>query len=257
MVTTSDQVIEVVVQTHGDVNRWEREYARDKIARLSGIAGRPMLFARVDLRRASDPAHERPVDAKASLDVNGKLVRAHVAADTATEAVDLLDARLRERLARLTGRAETRVHSGARPSTPTVRPVFASVPADEREVVAHKSFAVGEQSVDEAIDDLELLDHDFFLFHNSATGEDNVVARCDEGYYELFEPRLQCPLAAVVEPVRRSPVSPPLVPLDEAMEILDLGDLPFVFFVDPDDGRGRVCYRRYDGHYGLIVPSDG
>jgi hypothetical protein len=256
MVTTNEQAVEVVVQTHGHVRRWECEYAREKIERLRSLAGAPLLFARVDLRRATDPARERPVDAKASFDVNGRLVRSHVAADEVTEAVDLLEARLRERLARLTGRVETRHHSGPRRAVHELRPAFAPVPADEREVVAHKTFAVGEQTVDEAIGDLELLDHDFFLFRNAATGEDNVVARSDDGY-ELFEPSFHCPLGDAVEPVHRSPVSPPVVPVDEAMEILDLGDLPFVFFVDPDDGRGRVCYRRYDGHYGMIVPGDG
>jgi ribosome-associated translation inhibitor RaiA len=253
MVPTSQQATEVVVQTHGDVNRWEREYARDKIDRLRTMAGAPVLFARVDLRRFTDPARERPADAKASLDVNGSLVRAHVAAASITEAVDLLEARLRERLARLTGRQDARIHTSPRGEA---RPTFGAVPSEDREVVAHKSFAVGEQSVDEAIGDLELLDHDFFLFRNAATGEDNVVARADGGY-ELFEPRIRCALGDVVESVHRSPVSPPVVPIDEAMEILDLGDLPFVFFVDPDDGRGRVCYRRYDGHYGMIVPGDG
>jgi len=253
MVPTSQQATDMVVQTHGDVNRWEREYARDKIDRLRSMAGAPVLFARVDLRRFTDPARERPADAKASLDVNGSLVRAHVAAASITEAVDLLDARLRERLVRLTGRHDARVHTSPRAD---VRPTFGEIAAEDREVVAHKSFAVGEQSVDEAIGDLELLDHDFFLFRNAATGEDNVVARAETGY-ELFEPRIRCPLGDVVEPVHRSPVSPPMVRLDEAMEILDLGDQPFVFFVDPDDGRGRVCYRRYDGHYGMIVPADG
>ena len=191
MVPTSDQTTDVVVQTHGDVNRWEREYARDKIDRLRSMAGAPVLFARVDLRIFTDPARERPADAKASLDVNGSLVRAHVAAATITEAVDLLDARLRERLARLHGRNEARVHTGARhASAAALRPTFGSVAAEDREVVAHKSFAVGEQTVDEAIGDLELLDHDFFLFRNAATGEDNVVARDDDGYV-LFEPRIR------------------------------------------------------------------
>ena len=68
--------------------------------RLRSMVGAPVLFARVDLRLFSDPARERPADAKASLDVNGSLVRAHVAAATITEAVDLLDARLRERAAK-------------------------------------------------------------------------------------------------------------------------------------------------------------
>jgi hypothetical protein len=33
-------------------------------------------------------------------------------------------------------------------------------------------------------------------------------------------------------------------------------DLPFLFFVDAERGRGAVLYHRYDGHYGLIAPAD-
>jgi hypothetical protein len=29
-----------------------------------------------------------------------------------------------------------------------------------------------------------------------------------------------------------------------------------VFFRNHDTGRANVVYRRYDGHYGLIVPAD-
>lgn len=43
--------------------------------------------------------------------------------------------------------------------------------------------------------------------------------------------------------------------VDEAIERLDAGADPFVFFADPVTGRGNVVYRRYDGHCGLITPS--
>jgi hypothetical protein len=72
----------------------------------------------------------------------------------------------------------------------------------------------------------------------------------------LFEPARRDSLADMVEPVSRSPVATPVVGADEAIDILELGDLPFVYFRDTDAGRGRVLYRRYDGHYGLIVPGD-
>jgi hypothetical protein len=48
----------------------------------------------------------------------------------------------------------------------------------------------------------------------------------------------------------------PTVSLDTARESLDVGHEPFVFFVDATTGRGHVLYRRYDGHYGVIVPID-
>ena len=34
------------------------------------------------------------------------------------------------------------------------------------------------------------------------------------------------------------------------------GGEPFVFYLDPETGRGRVLYIRYDGHYGLITAAD-
>jgi hypothetical protein len=43
--------------------------------------------------------------------------------------------------------------------------------------------------------------------------------------------------------------------LEDAIAILDLGDEPFVFFLDEQTGDGSVVYRRYDGHYGLITPA--
>jgi hypothetical protein len=42
----------------------------------------------------------------------------------------------------------------------------------------------------------------------------------------------------------------------EAISRLNLTGEPFLFYVDPDIGRGRVLYLRYDGHYGLITAAD-
>ena len=42
---------------------------------------------------------------------------------------------------------------------------------------------------------------------------------------------------------------------EQAVEHLDLAGDAFVFHLDPGTGRGRVLYRRYDGHYGLITAS--
>jgi ribosome-associated translation inhibitor RaiA len=254
MVTTTGGP-QVIVQAHGDVSNADRDYARNKVERLQGLAGAPVLFARVDLRVFADPARDRPADAKASLDVNGRLVRAHVAAGSVPEAVDLLEARLRERLARVVGRRAAD-RSGRHAATDrTSRPGFAGTAPEERAIVAHKTFTVGSQSIDEAVDDLERLDHDFFLFRNERTNEDNVVVRVDDGY-QLYEVSARSPLDDVVEPVRRGGVAPPVVEVDEAIDLLELGDLPFVFFVDPQRRRGHVLYRRYDGQYGLIEPTD-
>jgi hypothetical protein len=45
------------------------------------------------------------------------------------------------------------------------------------------------------------------------------------------------------------------LPLAEAKAALEAAGQPFLFFVNPETGRGNVIYHRYDGHYGLIEPG--
>ena len=73
------------------------------------------------------------------------------------------------------------------------------VPDDEAEdairdefgrVVRTKHFPMKPMTVEEAIMEMELLDHDFFLFNNTETDEYNVVYRRREGDYGIIEPEL-------------------------------------------------------------------
>ncbi|MFI5053396.1 MAG: HPF/RaiA family ribosome-associated protein [Acidimicrobiia bacterium] len=254
--------VEVVVQARGTVSAAERAYAHDKVEHLLPLAPGPVLFARVELVAHADPARERPAFAKTEIDMNGRLVRAHVAAATMFEAADLLEARLRERLEHVAHYQESK-HLRARGGSEhewrhgdwaPPRPSYFPRPAGEREILRRKTFAVGQMTPDEAVLDLELLDHDFYLFKNLETGEDNVITRSEEGY-ELLEPSMTCSLAATAAPIRHRDARPPTLSTEEAVDLLDQGAERFVFFIDRADARGRVLYRRYDGHYGLITPA--
>jgi hypothetical protein len=88
------------------------------------------------------------------------------------------------------------------------------------------------------------------------TGEDVVVYRRDDGRIGLiFLPG--SPLAdegdeiVVAEPSR---YSSPLT-LDTARAEMDLLNDRFLYFVDAEDGRGKVLYLRHDGDYGLVLPD--
>jgi hypothetical protein len=92
-------------------------------------------------------------------------------------------------------------------------------------------------TLEQAAYEMRLVDHDFYLFTDRATGQDSVLVRGGDGARESVE---------VAGP-------PPTLTETQARERLDVGGEPFVFHLDPVDRRGRVLYRRYDGHYGLIV----
>lgn len=67
------------------------------------------------------------------------------------------------------------------------------VPAedDEYRIVRTKHFPVKPMSVDEAILQMNLLDHQFYMFRNGSTGEINVVYKRKSGAYGLLEPDVE------------------------------------------------------------------
>lgn len=59
------------------------------------------------------------------------------------------------------------------------------------EVVRRKKFKMYPMDVEEAILQMDLLGHSFFMFINSATGETNVVYKRADGNYAVLEPEYE------------------------------------------------------------------
>jgi ribosome-associated translation inhibitor RaiA len=91
---------ELNIQVHGDrqISAADRDYASRKIAHVAQHARGPVLLVKVDVHHEPNPSRVRPASAKALLDVNGTLVRAHCDAPTLREAIDHLEERLLHRL---------------------------------------------------------------------------------------------------------------------------------------------------------------
>lgn len=256
--------MDIQVNTHGRVGDADKDYARDKLSRLDAHAPGPILMARVRLAEESNPALEKPAVAEATIDVNGRIVRAHVAATQMSEAIDLLEDRLRRQLVNLSERYETARKRGAvhksgewrHGDLPTRRAERFERPIDEREVVRRKTLAVEPITLDEAAFDLEMLDHDFYLFTDADTGNDSVIVRQDDGKYALHSikpPEAIGETVAVIEVVESVP---PQIDLDSAVDRINQTNEPLIFFVEATTGRGNVLYHRYDGHYGVITAAD-
>ncbi|MDA8310103.1 MAG: sigma 54 modulation/S30EA ribosomal C-terminal domain-containing protein [Actinomycetota bacterium] len=248
----------------GDVDERDKEHAQQVVSRLVEALEEPVLFARVKLVRDTDPARPSPNHAEAMLDLNGEPLRAHAAARTMEEALDALEHRLRERLEHRARRRDElrRSEAIARPGEwrhgdlPPERPPYFDRPPEERQLVRHKTFAVGALTPDEAIFDMVQLDYDFYLFVDLASGIDSIVERTDAGTYRMTRLRPSgVGLGPTAEPVELSDVEVPVLGLQEAIERLGASGERYLFFADAASGRGVVLYLRYDGNYGLIVPE--
>jgi ribosome-associated translation inhibitor RaiA len=256
-------VLDVEVTTQGQLSGVD-DYAREKIGGLSRFSHQPVLHARVRLTRHADPAVARPVVAQANLDVNGRLVRAQVEDVTAREAIDRLEARLRHRLERIAERGDARrrrfpsadSHDWRHQSEPTHRPSYFPRSPDQRRIIRRKSFTLGARSVDEAAQEMELLDYDFHLFTEKGTNQASVLYRAGPTGYRLAQVQPSTEELTPFElPLTISPQPTPLLTVERAKERLALLGLPFLFFIDAAQGRAGVLYHRYDGHYGLICPA--
>jgi ribosome-associated translation inhibitor RaiA len=112
---TARPAFPAVVELAGRISSDLVEYVQQKIGTVLGHTGRAALSARVRIVRHEDPARERPVDARASVNLAGATVHAHAEAGTAREAADLLLERLDQRIARI-----SRTRRGDRRTPPTV-----------------------------------------------------------------------------------------------------------------------------------------
>ncbi len=61
---------------------------------------------------------------------------------------------------------------------------------EEKKIVKNKSFFVKPMDAEEAVLQMEMLNHDFFVFRNSKTEEINVVYIRKDGNYGMIEPEL-------------------------------------------------------------------
>ena len=97
--------IEIV--SRGPVGKRARERLRSELARLVELAPRPVLLARGSLSYEENPSLGRPAEAKATIDLSGRTIRAHATAAGTAEAIDLLVGRLRRELREVRERQET------------------------------------------------------------------------------------------------------------------------------------------------------
>lgn len=247
---------DVEVVALGPVPDAIREAARDRVAHATRLAGRPVREARVVLREFTNPLRVESSRVEVSLSVGGSPVRARGDATSMEEALGRAGDRLEWLIVDIVNRWNDRSRWLSRPvpgqwrrgDLATERPEYFPRPVEEREVVRRKTFAVAPTSVEEAVYDMEALDHDFYLFTDLASGNPAVVHRTEDAYAVSGLPA-DAALPSSVEPAP----APPTLDETTARHRLDVGGEPFVFYIDANGGRGAVLYRRYDGHYGLIT----
>ena len=161
-----------------------RAYAERKLAKLD-----PQLheLTQVELELAVErnPSIAANQVAEATIYTKGPVLRARESSSDMKASIDLLTEKLlrqvkhyRDKRSRRNGRPQAAPEEGI------------DVTNLDPQIVKTKQFVMEPMLAEEAVLQLELVGHDFFVFQNADTNSVNVVYRRRNGGYGLIEPQL-------------------------------------------------------------------
>lgn len=113
----------------------------------------------------------------------GMLIRGEVESPDMYASIDMVT----EKLERQIRKYKTRINRKARQLGPNGEEGKSL--EDEPKIVRTKRFAIKPMLPDEAVLQMNLLEHDFFMFINAETSKANVVYRRKDGNFGLIEPQ--------------------------------------------------------------------
>jgi len=160
-------------------------YARKRIARLERFLP-TVSQAELELAQENTRSRDQRQIAQLTLRMTpGILLRAEERHADLLAAIDLVVDKMERRIERFKGRREGRVRAEATGSAST-----GEVSSPAGRIVKIKRFEVTAMTPEEAIEQMELLGHDFFIFYNPDTASINLVYRRLDGNYGLIQPEL-------------------------------------------------------------------
>jgi putative sigma-54 modulation protein len=183
--------MELSIQGHNlEITTRVRNYVEKKTARLDRYM--PNLnTVKVDLTTENTrSAVERQVAQITIRDDRGTILRAEERNSDIFAAIDAVVDKLYRQIERYRGKRK-RKHRGPVEEYDMGEPLpldeLESVD-DEPSIVRTKRFALHPMSTEEAIDQMELLGHDFFIFFNASDDGINVIYKRRDNNYGLLQP---------------------------------------------------------------------
>jgi ribosome hibernation promoting factor len=162
-----------------------RTYAETKLRKLERQLSDPTVVE-LELAIERNPSIAENHVAEATVWTKGPVLRAREASGDMKASID----QLANKLARQVKRYREKRRQEPRRSEQR-EPAFEVVDGAEPLIVKSKQFPVKPMSPDEAVLQLELIGHDFFVFQNAESGDVNVVYRRRDATFGLIEPQVQ------------------------------------------------------------------
>jgi len=176
----------VIKGKNTEISEKVRQYIDRKFSRLDRHLN-TITEAEVAIATEMTKSRQDRYVVQVTLSSKGNLIRGEERGVDLFAAIDSVSDVLDRQIERYKGR----LHNKGRGSSPLKAELPLTAEAEQRgRVVKVKRFTVKPMDAEEAVEQMELLGHDFFLFLNSASGQFNVLYRRNDGDYGLIEPEM-------------------------------------------------------------------
>ena len=145
-----------------------------------------IMESKVEITEEKTKSPQQRFVVQITVNSNGTLLRGEDRGEDMLAAIDKVVAIMNRQIERYKGRLYKKGRG-----TSLARGQLKEELEQPSQVVKVKRFNVKQMSVDEAIAQMELLGHDFFLFFNLDTAGFSIVYRRNDGGYGLIEPRME------------------------------------------------------------------
>jgi putative sigma-54 modulation protein len=171
-----------------------REYIEGKVERLERVHERP-TDVKLELRSERPRSGGEQFIAQFTIAVRGTILRSEVRNHDQHSAIDQAVDKMERQIRRYRDRKldRSRRHAvGLSELAVEQAAIEADTLAaeDQGAIVRTKRFALQPMDPDEAVEQLELLGHDFFVYFNPDSSQVNVLYRRKDGDYGVIEPEI-------------------------------------------------------------------
>ena len=170
-----------------EVSEAIRRYAEERLGKVGRQLADP-TEVEIELAVEKNPSIADNHVAEATVRTKGPTLRAREASGDMRASIDQLATKLERQVKRYREKRRSR-HVSAKANGAGEVAEVPSAGDGPVEIVKSKQFAVKPMTPEEAVLQLELVGHDFFVFRNDETGGVNVVYRRNAGGYGLIEPQ--------------------------------------------------------------------
>jgi putative sigma-54 modulation protein len=174
-----------------------RDYVNQKVEKAVSHFQNLTTEVDIHLSVARNPRINPKQTAEVTIYANGSVIRAEESTESLYASIDLVADKIARQLRKFKEkRQDNKTNSNAKiVAVVEEHPVAADLIGDRTpelpaEVVRTKYFAMPPMTVQEALEQLEIIDHDFYMFRNAETNEINVLyQRKSHGGYGVIQPR--------------------------------------------------------------------